>query len=276
MKKCQIFVACHKPCDVPNDNVYVPIHVGRSLSSYKLDMIGDDTGDNISNKNSTYCEITALYWIWKNIRKSDVEYVGLCHYRRFFDFDFQKGDIDALFSNNTDVIIPAPHIRVNTLQHGLLLYISSDDFVILKSVLKKKYPEYLKTMDKILLGVKDYPYNMLICKKELFDNYCDWLFSILTECEKLIKLSPYSRGKRVFGYMAEFLMPIYFIHNGYKYKTLETVFIGENGPIVHRTNWKIKLVGAVVSAMFKMKKEAYMYDRAHLDALKNDSIEIDL
>lgn len=67
----KILVACHKPCEVYHDDVYTPIHVGRSISKYKNEMkdfIGDDTGDNISTKNSSYCELTAQYWAWKICR----------------------------------------------------------------------------------------------------------------------------------------------------------------------------------------------------------------
>ena len=87
----KIFVATNKPCEVPHDGVHVPVQVGRSVSDYSLDMIGDDTGDNISDKNRTYCEMTAQYWAWKNVK--DVDYIGFCHYRRFFNYEFTHGRI---------------------------------------------------------------------------------------------------------------------------------------------------------------------------------------
>ena len=87
MDKIKILVACHKPGEVYQNEVYVPIQAGRAL--YKgikeLEwMEGDDTGDNISNKNTKYSEMTVQYWAWKNLK--DVEYIGFCHYRRYFDF----------------------------------------------------------------------------------------------------------------------------------------------------------------------------------------------
>lgn len=84
MEKIKILVACHKPGPVYHNDIYTPIHVGKAISRYKdemADMIGDNTGDNISEKNPYYCELTAQYWAWKNLH--DVEYVGFCHYRRF-------------------------------------------------------------------------------------------------------------------------------------------------------------------------------------------------
>ena len=88
MHPLRIYIVTHKPCSIPSDGVFVPIHVGRAVSKYSDEMAwmqGDDTGDNISQKNPQYCEMTAHYWIWKNVH--DTEYVGVCHYRRFFGID---------------------------------------------------------------------------------------------------------------------------------------------------------------------------------------------
>lgn len=82
--KVTILVCYHKDFPVYRDPAYTPIQVGRSLSAVRLDMIGDDTGDNISAKNASFCELTAMYWAWKNLK--GVDCIGLCHYRRFFDF----------------------------------------------------------------------------------------------------------------------------------------------------------------------------------------------
>lgn len=88
MEKVKILVACHKPGEVYHDDVYIPMHVGRAVSKFKdemADMLGDDTGDNISEKNAKYCELTAQYWAWKNLH--DVEHtdvvlnVVLCNVR---------------------------------------------------------------------------------------------------------------------------------------------------------------------------------------------------
>lgn len=83
--KVKIFVAYHCKSDVIQNEVYTPIQVGRSISAILPEMIGDDTGDNISIKNKIYSEMTAMYWVWKNC--NDLEYVGLCHYRRFYSFN---------------------------------------------------------------------------------------------------------------------------------------------------------------------------------------------
>ena len=102
----KIFIAAHKPCMLPEQDCYVPIHVGaKGKDSIPLKECGinkegtlvrDDDGINISEKNPYYCELTATYYIWKNI-KADV--VGLCHYRRYFSSKKNSGDDENLFKN---------------------------------------------------------------------------------------------------------------------------------------------------------------------------------
>jgi hypothetical protein len=81
MNKLVISIATHKSYEFPNDQNYLPIQVGKAISKDDLKLQGDDSGDNISSLNKYFCELTAHYWMWKNV-KSDV--YGLCHYRRYF------------------------------------------------------------------------------------------------------------------------------------------------------------------------------------------------
>ena len=218
--KITIFIACHKPVDVISNDVYKPIHVGRSISKYKEEMaamIGDDTGDNISAKNPYYSEMTAQYWAWKNYHNT--EYIGFCHYRRLFKDTFTNENIESFFVKE-DVLMIGPELRIHNRMNYLKSFVCGEDIVIFVEVLKKLYPNYYQTFLRYSNDFLDYPLNMLICKKTLFDEYAHWIFSILFECEKHIKLSPYSRGRRVFGYIAEFLMPVFFIHNKYRIKCM--------------------------------------------------------
>ena len=80
---CKILVCCHKDDIYVNQEPYLPLQVGKALSDLDLGLLGDNTGDNISVKNKSYCELTGLYWAWKNLKGIDV--IGLCHYRRYFD-----------------------------------------------------------------------------------------------------------------------------------------------------------------------------------------------
>lgn len=76
----KIYIVYHKNCHIFRSKYLIPICVGKKVNGTKLEMLGDDTLDNISNKNPNYCELTALYWIWKNDNSHD--YIGLFHYRR--------------------------------------------------------------------------------------------------------------------------------------------------------------------------------------------------
>ena len=79
--KTQIFVMTHKKFNPPKDTVYVPLQVGSALNP-DLGYMKDDTGDSISDLNPYYGELTGMYWLWKNY--SDVDIIGICHYRRYF------------------------------------------------------------------------------------------------------------------------------------------------------------------------------------------------
>lgn len=219
MSKIEMFVAMHKPGPLLKGN-YIPIHVGRAVSQYKgemLGMIGDDTGKNISSKNPSYCEMTAHYWIWKNVK--DTEYVGLCHYRRYFGIDVTEENINHLMQD-VDVILVEPSFYVDSVYSYFAKFIGAENVTILSLVMKKLYPDYFETLEKICDGIKFHPFNMLICRKSLFDQYCEWLFSILEECEKYIKPAPYTNANRALAYMAEMITGVYFIHRQMKIKSV--------------------------------------------------------
>ena len=92
MSNIKLLICCHKKSEVPTDDIYLPIHVGKKRNNIDLGIqtdceVNGKECDNISDKNNIYCEMTAMYWAWKNITKlyPDIEYVGLCHYRRFYN-----------------------------------------------------------------------------------------------------------------------------------------------------------------------------------------------
>ncbi|MEE1030453.1 MAG: DUF4422 domain-containing protein, partial [Alphaproteobacteria bacterium] len=98
----KIFLSYHKPSTLLKNEIFTPIHVGRALQTKRSDfnnkwltenLIGDDEGENISNKNPNFCELTAQYWAWKNLPKS-IKYVGFMHYRRHLNFTNTKFPIN--------------------------------------------------------------------------------------------------------------------------------------------------------------------------------------
>ena len=227
----KILVACHKPFPLPENDIYMPIHVGKALSSVELGFQGDDEGDNISAKNPNYCELTALYWAWKNLRDADI--VGLCHYRRYFDFHGQcirflpdtsfpissinellfsidQKCVDGVLSGK--VVVPKALPWNATLRQQYCSGHISDDFRLLERIIKETQPQkYINAFEQQLSeGYRLRPYNMMIMSKEDYDAYCSWLFGILFCVEKVVDIGHYSNyQQRIFGFMAERLLSVW-------------------------------------------------------------------
>lgn len=230
--KVKILVACHKPDTVYSDDVYVPVHVGRALSkntSEMSHMIGDDTGDNISPKNPFYCELTAQYWAWKNLK---AEYVGLCHYRRYFREKITAQNIDRIMEN-ADFLL-ASHVTFETsVCRWLTNALIEEDIYIFAHYFKKLYPDFSDTFDSYFYqGNVINPCNMFVCRKELFDKFAEWQFNFLFKLEKVIKFSEYTRLKRIMGYYGENMLRLYCLIHHLKIKELPIVsMVGDKKPI---------------------------------------------
>lgn len=276
MTKIKILVASHKPDKVYSDEVYTPIHVGRAISQYKeemADMIGDDTGDNISDKNKSYCELTALYWAWKNLK--DVEYIGLAHYRRYFETKFTNENIDKIFES-CDVVLARPYLHDRCLEFKMARTLVQEDEAIFLSVLINYYPEYERTLINYLYGYKDYPFNMFVMKKVHFDKYCDFLFKILEKCETIMKPLPYTCATRRLGGIAEYLLPIYCLHNKLRIREENVVsFIGEEvkTTICFLQKIKIKILSEIYAKTIPKTTKDMVLESVRIGLL-NDGINI--
>lgn len=270
--KVKIFIACHKPCEIRHDDVYTPIHVGFVNSKFKKEMKwmqNDATGENISEKNPYYCEMTAQYWVWKNIH--DIDYVGFCHYRRFQSKYFTNDNIISLMDNH-DVIFNEPIFTILPRLVGLKNYLVIEDIYVMFRVVKKLYPDYYNDLLAYSNGHYSYIGNMLVCKKKVFDDYAKWIFSILSECEQYVRLGSYSRQRRIFGYIAEFLMPVYFMHKQMRIKTMPFIY-GNNQIYSLRLINKLKNWGLNFLFKSKLYKEPF-FDSSIVLGLKNDGIII--
>ncbi len=231
--KIKILTAYHKPSVILNNEVIVPIQVGCACSNVALDMIGDDTGDNISQLNPRFCELTGIYWAWKNQDKIDnPDYIGFMHYRRFFYFKNSKSElkeIDFIYkkclanikctkNNISDILVENDLICMNprTLKSSVYKQYAESPFHNISDldkaleILYKKYPEFKKTAKSYLNGNKAYFFNMFVMKKDIFNDYCSWLFDILFELDNSIDYSDYSSNqKRAIGFISERLTGIY-------------------------------------------------------------------
>lgn len=248
--RVNILVCCHKPGKWLSDDVYMPIQCGKTISDVDLGIQGDNTGDNISAKNPYYCELTAMCWAWKNLK--DVDYIGLCHYRRYFvrhnKFSLFKPSlyfaqsVDEIKTSilsqkdlkNTlskyDVITASSIYQPYNLRTEYSYMLNSMDYKILKQAIADLYPNYIPSFEKVMFyGNKYSAYNMFVMKWSVYEDYCRWLFSILEDVEKRINLDYYTDYyKRSYGYMAERLLNIYIIKNGLKTKRLPACFIGKS------------------------------------------------
>lgn len=229
----KILVATHKDYFMPHDSLYVPIRVGKALSQDDFGYIGDDSGDNISLKNPYFCELTAMYWGWKNL---DANYLGLVHYRRYLSFKHKGTTWDDILDQNEaeylcqnwDVILPTKRrYWIETIQSHYQHTHDISHLYKTRDILKSKYPTYLSAYDKVLNGHSAHMFNMFIMKKDIFDAYCTWLFDILFELEKQIdvsKIEPFQA--RLFGRVSEILLDVWLNTNKIKIKEINYVQIG--------------------------------------------------
>lgn len=261
-KNCKIIVAAHKKYDMPSDSIYYPLHVGKE-GKEPIGYPGDNTGDNISDKNPAYCELTGLYWGWKNL---ECDYIGLAHYRRHFTVRTQhycrkhnkmecvlSGKELEMLIGKYDVILPKKrNYYIETLYSHYAHTHYKEHLDVTQEIIAEKYPEYLECFERTMKQRSGYMFNMYIMKKELSDQYCEWLFNILFELEKRVDMPELSKFQgRFYGRVSEI------IFNCWLNYTLEenmNIMYTEIGCIhMEKINW-IKKGTAFLKAKFVHKK----------------------
>lgn len=206
----KVIIATHKPYEMPTDEMYLPVHVGAAGK----DSIGyqrDDEGDNISNLNPYFCELTGLYWAWKNLSE---DYIGLVHYRRHFAMNGKTMQFEQLKPYLGKIKIFTPRKRWYVIESLKSHYEHThypEHIETTRNVIWEKYPEYVDTFDKVLNRRWGYMFNMMIAERGIVCNYCKWLFDILFEIYKKIDTSNYSVfEKRYVGRIGELLFNVWF------------------------------------------------------------------
>lgn len=201
-----------------------PVQVGAELTKQRVAKYTDNTGNNISCKNVNYCELTALYWIWKNKLTNDLpenaEYFGLFHYRRILDITDE--DLLRFKENDIDVVLPYPTVHEPDISEHYTRYLKEEDWQAMLQALTELQPEYRKNFDSVFVQSYFYNYNMLIARKEILADYCTWLFPILERTEELSAPRGAERADRYIGYLGENLMTLYFLHNREKLNIYHT------------------------------------------------------
>lgn len=311
MSTIKIVMACHRDdIVIPDNPLIVPVQVGTALADHRFKgMQHDDEGENISYKNPYYCELTAQYWAWKNL---DADYYGLFHYRRYFSFSdehFRTNRFaDALFDSNDEKTLE----RIGLSEHRMCEVIEGNDFILpergrfvgkmtmreqycralqhrpedvqcVLDIIQERYPHMMDAANAYLDGSTGYFCNMFIMKREIFFDYCSWLFDILAEHERRRDFSDYSSAQyRVSGYLAERLLGIYFTwlkgQGHYTYRELQrTLFdnvmrpafprplkqVGDKPPVtlvLSANDFYVPYMGTLLESIVENASETRQYD----------------
>jgi len=246
-KKIKILIATHKNFRMPKDDMYIPLHVGKEGKT-DLGFIGDNTGDNISLKNSSWSELTGLYWGWKNL---DCDYMGLVQYRRHFMLKKKReGIFESILTQNeaaqlldkADIILPQKrNYRIVTLEEHYNGYDFSipSDLVNLREAIHSISPEYDKAVNEVMSRKSGHMCNMFIMKKNLLNDFCEWEFSILNALEKTIE----DDRKRIIGYIAEHMLDIWIEKNGYRYVECKVALLDRKNEFDKKFDFLMRILG---------------------------------
>lgn len=231
----QILVATHKKYWMPNDSIYLPIQVGAATCNDDFGYIRDDLGENISLKNANFCELTAIYWAWKNLK---ADYIGLCHYRRYFsksslfidvknnreNLIMTRNDYEEILEKN-DIILPKKrNYYIETVESQYGHAHNSNDLRVVGKVIQDLCPEYYESYIHHLKKHKTHILNMFVMKNIYFQQYCKWLFAILFEVEKNVDISDRDvYQQRIFGFLSERLLDVWIEKNELHYSEVDII-----------------------------------------------------
>lgn len=191
-----------------------PLQVGTALTDVRVAVLSDNTGEHISKKNVNYCELTALYWIWKNVlettrKEAESTYYGLFHYRRILEI--ADADRKRIQANDVDVVLPFPTLHEPDIREHHARYVRESDWKAMLQALKELQPEYAEAFLEIEKQPYLYNYNLMIAKRQVLEHYCEWLFPILERTEELSVPRGWERSDRYIGYLGENLLSLYFL-----------------------------------------------------------------
>lgn len=229
-----IYVITHKEFDDRSfcKDGYQILHVGTN-TNMKPYYLRDDVQDNIAEKNPYFCELTGMYWIWKNGKEDAEDITGLVHYRRGFtskreNLAYSFGgkvpqNIDLLqikeFLKKYDMIVPAPENGFKTVYQTYAKMHHGEDLDLTREALLEVFPEYLPKFDKAMNSHFYFNGNMFITHKRTFDAYAEWLFSVYDRLEMKIDLNKYEDAyqARVYGFISERLLNVWLLYNHVNY-----------------------------------------------------------
>jgi len=244
-QEIKIFSFYHKNIPaVIKDELYCPIMVGSALSSGVSNFQRDDEGENISDRNQYYCEMTGIYWAWKNCN-SDI--AGTSHYRRYFTaqpepltykikrflyyFILQHRKRRGLIYNNNpslfipriinkeeiedllsqyDAILPQARKLRKTIKDHYNSHHNGYGLDILEDIIRTKHPDFLDSFNGVMNSNRLYANNMFILRNNHFQEFMEWWFDILFEFEERVKKHKADYPKRIIGFVAERILNVWF------------------------------------------------------------------
>ena len=263
-KNVNVYVLTHKEVKESFDkSLYKPLLNGSCNLNQDYGYIRDDTGNNISNLNKYYAELTGEYWAWKN-SKTDI--IGFCHYRRWFikNIKWQKLTKEDILRDLEvyDIILPKKRLRTtnlwdfikkdNEMDYGA----NYDDYLILKDIIKKDFNEYYDAFIEVMNGNSCFLYNMFICNKKLADDYFNWVFDVLNRLRNKIDFSKYPQdNKRVLGFICEQLLCVYVEKNHLKVKEYDLYFSERKFPLLAILNVRLPILTDIEMFIYKNFKK---------------------
>lgn len=251
--KVTVVVAAHKPYAMPDDPLYLPLHVGAE-GKEPFGFTGDNTGDHISAKNPTFCELTGLYWAWKNL---DADYIGLAHYRRHFGGKgrgkdplsrvLTEAEAVRLLEGRDGILPKERHYYIETLYDHYAHTMHVEPLDITGEIIRERYPAYAEAFEALKTRRSAHVFNMLILRRDHLDAYCTWLFDILFELERRVDATDYDAfHARFFGRVSERLLDVWL--SQHPLDIVEVPMVG-----TEKTNW-LKKGGSFLLAKFFGKK----------------------
>lgn len=238
MSKIKVFILYHQQSTIFRSDCYEPIQTGCAIAASDLGLLRDDTGDNISQKNRNYAELTGNYWVWKNFLPAhpEVEYVGFCHYRRFLDFtrppqkngwpfadkdgyeSFSigfdkryKSDLILRHIEGYDLILPTPSFADTTTEQIFCTHHPAREFNLLVEIIARDYPTYRDALNEFRIDRKNYICLNYVMRRELFDSFMTWIFDVLEKLEQSSDWSQYHAymDEKVAAYLAEIFFNVW-------------------------------------------------------------------
>ncbi len=184
------------------------IQVGAALADERIADLTDEGSDSISIENELYGELTATYYVWKY---GQFAVTGLFHYRRVLSVSGQQ--LNLLKEGSVHAVLPLPFVCYPNASGQYGRYLLPTDVETMLAVIAKREPESMKEILRLLQEPYLYNYNMLIARREVFDDYCRWMFPILKETTTQCEKRKAERLPRYIGRIGEVLTSLYFMRN---------------------------------------------------------------